>query len=313
MRIRLGTFNCNNLFSRFNFKAQVLPLDRGGRRHSLPKAVELRTSMGKLIPPKPEAATCRLAERILAAAPDVLAVQEVEDKQTLADFNQRHLGGRFPERVLVEGNDPRFIDVALLSRYPIGEVRSYQRYRHPELPGEPVFRRDFLLAEILSPDRRRRLFWVGVAHLKSQLVDWRLEGDAAKRKAQSAASRLRRLEGESIRQLLRDELHHRERVFVCGDFNDVPDSPALAPLLRKKERGGGLVNLLARLERQEDRRWTITHKQTGAPREFDQFDYVLASPSAADRVHRAWVERRATRPTVPDGSDHDPVMCEVVV
>ena len=42
---------------------------------------------------------------------DVLAVQEVEDIDTLRQFVREELKGLYPHSALIEGNDPRLIDV----------------------------------------------------------------------------------------------------------------------------------------------------------------------------------------------------------
>ncbi len=99
---------------------------------------------------------------------DVLAVQEVEDIGTLKRFVIDNLGGLYPHVVLVEGNDPRLIDVAVLSKLPIGAVTSWQRAVHASEPGTLVFGRDLLQVEILDANRTRRLFTVFNTHLKSR-------------------------------------------------------------------------------------------------------------------------------------------------
>ena len=267
---------------------------------------------GGIVLPKPETAVARIAERIKAADPDVLAVEEVEDRETLRKFNEEHLGGVYSECILVEGNDERGIDVGILSKLPIGEINSYQRERHDKLPGEPVYRRDLLLVEVLSPDRRKRLLWVGVTHFKSQFIDWRIKDESERQKAAEEASRLRLYEAEMTANILRSSTNE-ERFVLCGDLNDVPDSEALTPLLGRHGRQAGLVNVLAQRQSNELERWTTTHKQTGEERQFDQYDYLLVPEFMSDAVTKAWVQRRSTGHCEPDGSDHDPVFCELAL
>src|SRR3954447_8341248 len=57
---------------------------------------------------------------------DVLAIQEAEDIDTLHEFVRNDLDGLYPNVVLVEGNDPRLIDVGLLSKLPLGPITSWQ-------------------------------------------------------------------------------------------------------------------------------------------------------------------------------------------
>ena len=230
------------------------------------------------------------------------------DQAIEAGISMRDLGSD----ILVEGNDERGIDVGVLSKLPIGEINSYQRERHDKLPDQPVYRRDLLLVEVLSPDRRKRLLWVGVTHSKSQFIDWRIKDEAERQKAAEEASRLRLYEAEMTANILRSSTNE-ERFVLCGDLNDVPDSEALTPLLGRHGRQAGLVNVLAQRQSNELERWTTTHKQTGEERQFDQYDYLLVPEFMSDAVTKAWVQRRSTGHCEPDGSDHDPVFCELAL
>lgn len=311
MSLTLGTFNLNNLFSRWNFKASIEEYETG----SWPVLKKeggfwVRRYKGKLIQPKREAMTERVAARIRTAEPDVLACQEVEDKDVLEKFREDRLGRRYPWQVLVEGNDPRLIDVALVSKLPLGEIRSYQHWAHPKLKTEPVFRRDLLQVEVLSMDRKRRLFWVFVAHLKSKFVDWRVKDPDERAKERREAARLRRLEAEATAVIVASRIRRKELYFVCGDLNDTPESPALEPLLGRGHGNLQLVNLVTR-DVPEDGRWTASHKEPGEDRRFEQIDYILVPRWAEEKVSGTRVDRRKTGVTVADGSDHDPVYCEI--
>src|SRR5206468_9247548 len=109
---------------------------------------------GVLVKGKPPVDRARLAARILAMDADVLAVQEVEDLTTLTAFARdelKELGYR--HAVLVEGNDPRLIDVGVLSRLPIGGVTSWRHAVDQPTDPDPVFSRDLLQVDILAADR----------------------------------------------------------------------------------------------------------------------------------------------------------------
>jgi hypothetical protein len=56
--------------------------------------------------------------------PDILCLQEVENIDAIRKFNQDYLGGHYPYAILIDGWDPRNIDVALLSVFPIVSLRS---------------------------------------------------------------------------------------------------------------------------------------------------------------------------------------------
>jgi hypothetical protein len=115
----------------------------------------VRTHRGDLVKAKDPQETADIARRILTMNVDVLAVQEVENIHILRELNAEHLGNLYRYEVLLEGNDPRFIDVGLLSKLPVGAVTSHQTAEHEETPGVRIFGRDLLEAEILHPTRTR--------------------------------------------------------------------------------------------------------------------------------------------------------------
>jgi DUF971 family protein len=158
VRVSVGTFNLNNLFRRWNFRGAIDAIAAGGQdsavtvsyRFDDPNNLRIRTFKSRLVQPKDEVDTQRIATRILAMDVDVLAVQEVENIGILRQFNKEHLGGLYGFQVLIEGNDPRFIDVGLLSKLLVGVVSSYQTAVHPDDPSHPVFERDLQEVEIWS-------------------------------------------------------------------------------------------------------------------------------------------------------------------
>ena len=169
MALSVGTFNLNNLFSRFNYAGTIgeLPPDPSDEpaiveevRLEPPRAGEpqdwVRTFKGRLVKAKDRRDTQRVADRIGAMDVDVLCVQEVEDERALADFNKRFLGGRYPELIVIDGKDPRLIDVGVLSKLPLGAVTTWQHVTHPEVEGR-VFGRDLLEVELLDASGATRL------------------------------------------------------------------------------------------------------------------------------------------------------------
>lgn len=139
-------------------------------RFEYPKTYRVRTFRGRLVKAKDEVDTDRIADRMPSMDVDMLAVQEVENIGILRQFNREHLGGLYDYQVLIEGNDPRFIDIAVLSKLPIGAVSSYQTAVHPDHPTRPVFGRDLPEVEIWSTGRTIKLFTLYNNHLKSNFV-----------------------------------------------------------------------------------------------------------------------------------------------
>ncbi len=174
MSVTVGTFNLNNLFSRFNFQSEIgqVPADEpGGITLTFDQGqFSARTFMGRLVRAKDADDTTEIARRIREVMDvDVLAVQEVEHIEILKRFNRDHLGGLYPHVVLVEGNDQRLIDVGLLSKLPIGPIVSHQAAVHPDDPGRRVFSRDLLQVEI-QKQNGDKLFNIYNTHLKVRRI-----------------------------------------------------------------------------------------------------------------------------------------------
>ena len=155
--VRVGTFNLNNLFSRFNFQGEISDAPAtgsGGITLTFDREKILaRTFRGRLIKEKALSETQLIADRnkeVMNA--DVLAVQEIEHIKILKQFNNDFLGGMYKHVVLIEGNDTRFIDVGVLSKLPLGAIISHQTATHPDNPLKRVFSRDLLQVEVLNPN-----------------------------------------------------------------------------------------------------------------------------------------------------------------
>jgi hypothetical protein len=239
---------------------------------------------------------------------DVLAVQEIEDIDTLRQFVREDLGGLYRYVVLIEGNDPRLIDIGLLSKLPLGGVTSWQHTPDPDHPGQALFSRDLLQVDVLSADRRRRLFTIFNNHLKSHFVPFTAADPAAE---QLRANELRRRQYDAAATIIAAQTRPDSSFIVVGDMNDPPDSAFLSPLVSaaKFKLTSGLSNA------QETRpgpgspppptsAWTERFKQTGKPAVYTLMDQVWLSRALAPKQTGAFIERR-TR-VGGDGSDHDP-------
>lgn len=313
MEVSVGTFNLNNLFSRFNFQAEVgddAPDLQVTVNYSFadPATYKVRTFQGRVVRAKSGEERRTLAQRIREMNVDVLAVQEVEDITTLRLFATEDLAGMYRYTVLVEGNDPRLIDLGLLSKLPIGGITSWQHVVHPEEPGRPVFSRDLLEVEMLNHARTRRLFTLYNNHLKSHYVPYDEDPDEGAYRANTR----RRRQAETVARVVASRMRPSSPYIVLGDMNDSPHSPYLAPLVHAP--GLGLVNALAnptetRPAKPDDPppsnpSWTHRYRARGEPPRYDLFDQIWLSPSLARRQTGAWIHRRRTHSG--DGSDHDP-------
>lgn len=335
MRVTVGTFNLNNLFSRFNFRGvaaerggpdieATIMVDVGGAGAAPPPpgpvepdpgVREYRRYRGRLVEGKAEAETARIAERLLELDADVVALQEVEDLPTLHRFAIDHLGGRYPYRTLIEGRDPRLIDVAVISKLPFGGVTSWQFTPHPSEPrGRPVFSRDCLEVELLHPAGTRRLLTLYVNHLKSKYVQARTA--AERRRLEADSDDTRRRQAETVAAIVARRQRPTGRALVLGDMNDAPGAAPLAAFVE----AGWTNGLAAPAERGGTPRYGArpptspawTHRfAAGGAVEYSLFDQVWLTPALAPRQTGAGILRR--RLLTGDGSDHDPAWVELDV
>jgi endonuclease/exonuclease/phosphatase family metal-dependent hydrolase len=314
MQVSVGTFNLNNLFSRFNFEADVLTATETTVETATsftfddPAGFKLRKYRGRLIKEKPEAERKQIAERIKRMDLDVLAVQEAEDIDTLRRFARDDLKGLYKHSVLIEGNDPRLIDVGLLSKRPLGGITSWQNAGDPQDLNQPVFSRDLLQVEVLRDDRTRHLFTIFVNHLKSHFVPFDVDNPDAEAKR---ANELRKRQCEVAAQIIETQMRPNSAFLVVGDMNDPPDSDFLAPLAQSSR-----LNLVSGLSNAKETRpgpgnppppttsWTERFKESGKPAEYTLMDQVWLSPALAPKLKEAFIERRTK--LRGNGSDHDP-------
>ncbi|WP_041453894.1 endonuclease/exonuclease/phosphatase family protein [Anaeromyxobacter dehalogenans] len=206
---------------------------------------------------------------------DLVLLQEVETA-ALAEALAARAG--YAQARLVEGNDPRGIDVAVLSRLPLRAYVSHRDER--DAAGRPLFPRDCVEAHAALPGGRT-LALVG-SHLSSALSD-----DGTRRAAQAARMR------EIADRLLRDGA----RVVAGGDLNDEAGSFALGPLFGD----GAWVDPAAALP--PDAAWTWSGGGDRAA-----LDHLAVPRADAASVVQAAV---AGGTDVEAASDHRPVVLDL--
>ena len=316
MTLSIGTFNLNNLFSRYNFNAEISslpPHEAGGLELTfLPDTISVRTFMGRLVKAKGADATAEISQRIRDIDVDVLAVQEVEHIEILRQFNRDNLGNLYPHVVLVEGNDNRLIDVGILSKVPLGAITSHQAARHPDDLNQRVFGRDLLQVELLK-ENGDKLLTIYNNHLKSHFVPFNEDP------VQGAidANARRRRQAETIARIVSRQERVGAKFIILGDMNDPPGSAELTPMLTVDGRPmvNGLENAVetrpAKPETQgqgpgpSSFNWTHRFNPSGPefPR-YEQLDQIWLSEALAPSLLSAHVDRRTKHGG--DGSDHDP-------
>lgn len=237
-----------------------------------------------------------IAKVIRRVDADVIGLCEVEDRRTLETFNAQLLGRKYPYCVLFEGNDERGIDVALMSKHPVGPMRSSAftpdaleaKRRDGVTPR--LFNRDCIEVTVTLPEGRGEMT-VMVAHLKSK------RGSA---EAEIDTDRKRIRQSEEMARIVR-ERHAKDgaphRLVVCGDFNEVPDrAGANGAALGGREtsidailRESGLVNIV-RETLGPDKSFTHIEERGGRVAR-GQIDYLLLSPDLKAAALSAGIDR----------------------
>jgi endonuclease/exonuclease/phosphatase family metal-dependent hydrolase len=321
MRITIGTFNLNNLFSRYNFYGEIDAISSGNTEvgstieyhFADPNKYTIRKYLGNLVKGKPQAERDTIAQRIMAMDVDVLAVQEVEDIDTLKRFNIECLGRMYDYQVLIEGNDERLIDLGVLSKYPIGSITSWKEAVHTADPGIPVFGRDLLELEIWNTTRRRNLFTLYNNNLKSHFVPYNQDP------VQGAllANQRRQKQAEVIAQIVEARMRPNSSYIILGDMNDPPNSQWLDLFVSSSALNlqNALTNPVETRPPKADNpmpassAWTHRYKPSGQPAQYELYDQIWLSPALANKQTGQWVDRRKNHGG--DGSDHDPAWIEL--
>ena len=212
---------------------------------------------------------------------DVVALQEVENRYLLQEFVDTHLPQMGYQVVLLEGNDSRGIDVALLTRYPVKEAASYQHRRFESSSGESMaFRRDLLRVRLGAPYNGD----IYVVHLKSQ------HGD-------KVADVIREAEATEITKILAEVGGGSEdySAMVLGDFNEVPEMPTIGIL-----RDSGLIDPMAGTEK-----WTYNKEPY-----LTRIDFALMTPARQQGLKSADILQKMDGHNLEACSDHYPLLIE---
>jgi endonuclease/exonuclease/phosphatase family metal-dependent hydrolase len=230
--------------------------------------VELKTG------PVDEIATRNTAQVIRDVGADIFGVIEVDNRTALRRFNDELLktvgAAAYRHVMVIDGNDDRGIDVGLLTRFPIMNMRSHV---DDLVDGGRVFSRDCPEYEIQLPSGTTLLLLIN--HMKSK--GFGSQNDSNKRRRNQA-------------QRVRDIYDARrqagaEFVAVIGDFNDTPDSDPLLPLLQD---GSDLRDVSQSSAYLDDGRPGTFGNGTKS----QKIDYILLSPELFVRVDKAAVFRK---------------------
>jgi endonuclease/exonuclease/phosphatase family metal-dependent hydrolase len=206
---------------------------------------------------------------------DVWGVVEAEHRPGLVRFNEdiieEETPASYPVVMLIDGNDSRGIDVAVMAKngYKVTDIRSHVDDGDDD---GVIFSRD--CAEYVIEAPGDKTFLMMVNHFKSKGFGSQTTSNAKrKRQADRVATiyRSRRLAGF-------------ENIIVMGDFNDTPDAPPLADLLDNTS----LNDMFDSPKFVDD-----GHPGTfGNGNKSQRLDYLLLSPELFAKIEKAGVFRK---------------------
>lgn len=323
MALRIATFNAENLLQRFDFSGyrNELRRDRTLQMIDVRDEAHYRLLEQARVVAHTDDKMQHTALAIADAEADIICLQEIESLEALKAFEYGYLfkmiGSGYRHKYLVDGNDGRGIDVAVMTRDETAdgdaiEFVSLQSHAHltyddaglfgPDLkavgeePHQRVFRRDCLEIDFRIGGRPVTLY---VVHFKSmgpgrEGVEGR-EWTMPVRRAEAAAVRhiIEKRFGKghtaSKRFIIAGDMNdYRERVVIEGSIRKQPrftpvmeEESGIEPLLAK----GFSVNLVER--RPPLDRWTLFHSRGPQEQHLCQLDYILVSPALAEANPKA--------------------------
>jgi len=316
MALRIATFNTENLMQRFEFPDHKLFFP-GRMRHGrgVKKTENLTAKLDQSALLRLGQEKMHLTARAIADTDaDIVCLQEVENIEALEFFERNYLSNvtttPYRHKVLLDGNDGRGIDVAVLARsntrsgsaIEIKDVISHAHISYGDLDlmnrdlvelkeeeHERVFRRDCLVVDLEIGGTPLTLI---LLHLKSMGTD---KEDVDGR---TYTMPVRKAEATAVRRIIESRSNNNqmgENWLICGDLNDychridvTQNSDGEYTFVQASESEYGFrpliedgfsENLVARLP--ENNQWTLFHSRSEQQHHLVQLDYILASPHLA--------------------------------
>jgi endonuclease/exonuclease/phosphatase family metal-dependent hydrolase len=317
MSLRLATFNVENLMTRFDFTGFRNQL----RQDRVIKLFEVRSEgvyqqleQARVIASTDDTRQMT-ALAIADADADILCLQEIDNMEALQAFEYGYLfrmvGNGYRQKFLVEGNDSRGIDVAVLMRE---ETRDGQKIELKEIKShamatyrgfnlfddqlartnqidDKIFKRDCLELDITIGGVPLTLY---VVHFKS-MDGPRVDGVDSRHSTMP----IRRAEARAVRHIIEERFGvgqtANELFVICGDMNDYQERVNVIGRRRTGYRfehqeesesaldvfshDGFAENIVRR--RDPFDRWTLYHARGPEEQWLCQLDYLWLSPALA--------------------------------
>jgi endonuclease/exonuclease/phosphatase family metal-dependent hydrolase len=314
--VTVATFNLENLFGRYAF------LDMPWENRDYEQIVmavgvaSVASRTGDLVSYETtDIQRNNTALAVLETQPDMLAVQEVENIEALRIFNAEYLDHYFNRILLIDGNDPRGIDVGILLRdgfageilsvrthvdeaRPNSKVRRESRRNWGYFVDGAVFSRDCLEVDVRVGQKTLTLL---VNHLKAQ-------------DGKPASVQRRKKQADRVAEIADQNVKAGRLPIVLGDLNVPPGrDDSLDALLKCPD----LVDPLPADE------WTHYYE---SKREVSRLDYILPHKSLKVldyKIVRSGLTTKCKRhagaryPTIgpahTEASDHCPVSLRIEV
>lgn len=317
MSIRIATFNIENLIARFDFTGyrNQLKSDRVLKLFDIKSEADYQRLEAARIVSSTDDTRQLSALAIADTDADILCLQEVDNIEALKAFEYGYLfrmvGSGYRQKYLVEGNDSRGIDVAVLMReetrqgqpIELRDVTSHAALTYHDLglyhsglgpnvrPEDRIFKRDCLELDLRVGGQPLTVY---VVHFKS-MTNGRDGSDG-----RSATMPIREAEAKAVRHIIENRFgseHASRRNFViCGDMNDYQER---VDVIGDRRHGydyalrGDLPSALdvfsqdgfaenAMLRRDALDRWTLYHARGPEEQHLCQLDYIWLSRGLAD-------------------------------
>jgi len=330
MKVRIATFNVENLLQRFDFYSygklktervlKLLGVDNDAENINLRKALYLGLT---------DDSRQQTGQAIRDTNADIICMQEIDNIDVLNDFHEFYLvktnNIKYGWRRVIEGNDNRGIDVAVMSKNRI-DVKSHAHHTFDDFglfnsdldkyglsPGDRIFRRDCLEVNLKVNNKPLTLF---VCHFKS------MSG------GREETLPVREAEAKAVKKIIEDKYNDpsKENWIILGDLNDYlyennqKIKSGVDPLIENNFA----INIIENLSEKEQ--WTHYYSYDGTKH---QLDYILVSPEILKNNQNLkpeiirngqpyrvpGIENVLRYPRVgfdrPKASDHCPVVVEI--